>query len=240
MLGETLPTMIVGVDDCGGGSLAGPITAAAVAAVAHMPRDSRGRLPTRLLNSWWPQVGGLQVMETKSAPARAHIKRVALAAPAALSEMGAAYGVGIVTPEERDLHGDRIATGMAMQRATAALRAEGVIWPPDLLVVDGDRGIPGVAVSQRCIPEADTISWHVALASCMAYYHRWQWIEQAVKHASWASGWRLTVHLGFATPDHVRSCEQAGMGYLTPIHVQRNVMSTMRRRAARRVARERR
>ena len=223
-------TRIVGVDDSGGGSLAGPITACAFYAPARVGRSEHGHLTNELLTSWRPP--GSELVQDCKRLRRGEMKRAARWLREFMENGGGTHCVGMVSAEERRNTGDRVATGTAMARALRGLRAllepDGD-WPPDLLVVDGSLGIPGISMPQRRVVDADVNHWHVSAASILAARARQEYME-GVK----GDGWRFGVHLGFATEDHAAALRAAVLrgDPLHSEHIPANVRRVVRKARA--------
>lgn len=213
-------TRIVGVDDSGNGSLAGPITACALYAPAMLGRSPHGHLTGEILRGWQPATE-VQISDSKLLR-RGELRRAATWLRDTMGTLQGAFHIGHVSAEERRAYGDRRATGMAMARAVRGLREQlepSGDWPPDVLLVDGSTGIPGIALPQRRLVGADRQYWHVSAASILATRARQAYMEDI------GGGWRFGVHLGYATEEHaaqIRSTLAQG-GTLHPEHIPANL-----------------
>ena len=130
--------VVAGCDEAGRGCLAGPVVAAAVV------------LPEGALLPGIDDSKKLTPAEREALVPT--IRRVALA-----------VGVGQCSPAEVDALNVLWAAMEAMRRAVEAL---GVA--PDMLLVDGNRSIPGAPCAQETVVRGDGISLSIAAASVVA------------------------------------------------------------------------
>jgi ribonuclease HII len=160
---------VVGVDEAGRGCLAGPVVAAAVV----LPPEAS--LP------------GLDDSKRLTAEARA-------ALVPAIRREALAVGVGTCSPEEIDRLNVLWASLEAMRRAVLALPL-----PPDVVLVDGNHGIPELPWAQEALVKGDVRSLSVAAASVVAKVTRDRLMEAL--HVEYpAYGW--DGHKGYPTATH--------------------------------------
>lgn len=85
---------------------------------------------------------------------------------------------------------------------------------PELLLVDGNQKVPGIAVRQHCVIGGDRVSKTIAAASLVAKVWRDQFmIEQAKRYP----GYGFEVHKGYGTAKHWEALERLGP---CPLHRQ--------------------
>lgn len=180
-------TRLVGVDEVGRGPLAGPVVAAAVVLPARhriVGLDDSKRLTA----------------DTRDALAR-EIRRVALAC-----------AVAEVCAQDID-RGDILRSALrAMAVAVRGVLAQlGDAFRPDLVLVDGNQGIP-IALPQRTIVGGDHYSETIAAASIVAKVHRDAVMQ--VHDACWPE-YGFARHMGYGTREHRAALRQFGP---CPIH----------------------
>ena len=175
--------ILVGVDEAGRGPLAGPVVAAAVAlapkggCLLRGVRDSKALSPSRRLELF------------------AAIRRHALG-----------VGVGWASPVEIDRHNILQASLLAMRRAV--LRLRDLADPAAVLVVvDGNRAIPGLPFPQKPLVRGDAFSQAVAGASIVAKVVRDRWmglLHQKFPH------YGFSIHKGYGTAEHLKALDRFG------------------------------
>jgi len=173
---------LLGVDEAGRGSLAGPVVAGALI----LP-ENHGIL-------------GLKDSKRLCASAREslfeQITRVALA-----------YGIGEAQVSEIDELGILKATLLAMRRAVdIALSKFG--RDVALVVVDGKVPIPGLKVSQKTWVKGDCLSMNVAGASILAKVYRDKLMREA---DNVYKGYGFASHKGYATKAHLDAMRRLGI-----------------------------
>jgi ribonuclease HII len=160
---------VAGLDEAGRGCLAGPVVAAAVI----LPPDAH--LP------------GLDDSKALAAAARdellPRIEREALA-----------IGVGACSPAEIDALNILWASMEAMRRAAA-----GLALPPEVLLVDGNRGLPAPPCPQETVVRGDARSLSIAAASVVAKVTRDRLMETLDAEFP-VYGWAR--HKGYPTAAH--------------------------------------
>ncbi len=174
---------VAGLDEAGRGCLAGPVVAAAVvlAPGTEIPGlDDSKRLSPRARQSLVPV-----------------IRRRALA-----------VGVGACSPAEVDRLNVLWASMEAMRRAALALAApDGTPLVPDVLLVDGNREIPGVPWPQETVVKGDAKSLSIAAASVIAKTTR-DAVMVDLDAAFPVYGW--AGHKGYPTAAHYAALAEHG------------------------------
>lgn len=174
--------LIAGVDEAGRGPIAGPVVAAAVI----FPKDC----------SFIP------VNDSKKLSADQRERLTFLIVQQALS-----VGVGVVPQAEIDRLNILQATCKAMRLALNKLKVL-----PDLVLVDGNRTIPGVAYPQFAVVKGDARSASIAAASIIAKVVRDQIMLLLDQQYPWFG---FGQHKGYATKAHMDAISAYG---LSPIH----------------------
>ncbi len=186
---------VIGTDEVGRGPLAGPVVAAAV-----VLRDG-ARLP------------GLD-----DSKALTQSRREALVIPIRKGALAWAVVEGSVAKiAELNILGASLwAMQEAVERCWRHLEAqsEDTRGPmPKLLLVDGNRTLPGlVRPGQRAIVKGDSRSRAIAAASILAKVYR---DRLMVKLDAQYPGYGLAGHKGYPAPAHLRALNELGP---TPIH----------------------
>ncbi len=176
---------VVGTDEVGRGPLAGPVVAAAV-----LLADG-ARLP------------GLDDSKKLSAA-----QREALVPE--IERQAVAFSVVECSVEEiteRNILGASMwAMHQAVSHVCAAARDQGV--PPALVLVDGNRPIPGLeGPPQRAVVKGDSRSRAIAAASVLAKVHR---DRLMVAMAAEFPGYGFAGHKGYPTPKHLAALRALG------------------------------
>ena len=174
---------VAGVDECGRGSLFGPVVAAAVV----------------LPSSWClrrPPVWARKINDSK------------LLQPTKRMELGAlllseaeALGIGMASSAEIDERNIFWASQMAMKRAV-----ENLSRPVDVLLVDG-FALKDVEYRQMGIPQGDRTCMSIAAASIVAKVFR-DGLMDAFDAVY--GGYGLTRNKGYGTEEHLRSLRARG------------------------------
>ncbi len=175
---------VAGVDEAGRGAWAGPVFAAAVI----LPADE----------SILAALAGVNDSKKLSAAQRAGARRV-------IAELSVAWAVGVSSNGEIDALGILPATRLAMMRAVAALRVA-----PDALLIDAVN-LPGLALRQKSINFADSISVSVAAASIMAKTSRDMLMGEVDAQLP---GYGFGVHKGYGTRAHALALAAHGVTWL--------------------------
>lgn len=114
------------------------------------------------------------------------------------------WSVGWAGPREVDRYNILQATFLAMRRALLRL---GPADPASLIVVDGNRVVPGVKAPQCAVVSGDDRSLSVACASVVAKVVRDRWLRAlARRHPEYG----FEKHKGYGTADHMRAIERVG------------------------------
>jgi ribonuclease HII len=173
---------VVGLDEVGRGTWAGPVTAAAVC----LP-DGQMELP-HLLEG---------VMDSKQVRAAERERLVAHIRAAAL-----ACGVGSASSAEVDALGIVPATRLAMRRALAEAGLQ-----PDFLLLDAMRWPEMAHVPQQSIIRGDSLSLSIAAASILAKVWRDAYMrEMDTRYPNYG----FAAHKGYGTAAHRAALEQHG------------------------------
>jgi ribonuclease HII len=163
-------TTVAGVDEAGRGPLAGPVVAAAVMLAPG------GR---------WD---GLDDSKQVAPETREELfARV-------LSE-ARAFSWSVIGPRRIDRSNILRASLEAMRRAVARLTPA-----PDLVLVDGDRPVPGLACAQRTIVDGDARLISIAAASVVAKVVRDRIMSRLDR--VWPQ-YGFARHKGYGTPEHL-------------------------------------
>ncbi len=171
-----------GVDEAGRGPLCGPVYAAAVILDPLRPID------------------GLNDSKKLSEK-----KREALAP--LIRERALAWAVGIATVEEIDRLNILHATMLAMRRAV-----EGLVVPPDQVLIDGNRVPPGLTVPARAIVGGDASEAAISAASILAKTGR---DHEMMALAALYPQYGIAKHKGYPTAEHLAALRIHGP---SPIH----------------------
>lgn len=171
-----------GVDEAGRGPLCGPVYAAAVILDPSRPID------------------GLNDSKKLSEK-----KREALAP--LIRERALAWAIGIATVEEIDRLNILHATMLAMRRAV-----EGLVVPPDQVLIDGNRVPPGLAVPARAIVGGDASEAAISAASILAKTGR---DHEMMALAALYPQYGIAKHKGYPTAEHLAALRIHGP---SPIH----------------------
>lgn len=180
--------LLVGVDEVGRGCLAGPVVACALVCPPQPPKALRGVTDCKLL-----------------APEQR------LAFGRALRRERLLFCLGWASVEEIDrlniLHASLLAMRRALERLGARLSLDQA-----LVLVDGNRAVPGFKGAQRAVVSGDRKSFAVACASVAAKTARDRWMRRwDARHP----GYGLAENKGYGTPSHLAALERLGP---TPLH----------------------
>ena len=177
---------LVGVDEAGRGPLAGPVVAACVA------------LPATPL----PELVEVRDSKRLSPAKRGELFRV-------IRRKALGVGVGWALSGEIDERNILKATLSSMARALGRVD----LSPSDLLVViDGDRRVPGLSCRQEALVQGDAYSLSIASASIVAKFVRDRWMSVLDRRYP---GYGFCRNMGYGTEEHFKALERLGP---CPIH----------------------
>jgi len=140
---------VIGLDEVGRGCLAGPVVAAAVELPELDPDSQAGRSLSKLNDS-----------KLLAAEERLHLSSI-------IKEI-AVYAVAEASVEEIDSINILQASLLAMKRARQSIASVS----PAVLLVDGNKRIPGLGDRQLTVVKGDSKSASIAAASIIAKVHR--------------------------------------------------------------------
>jgi ribonuclease HII len=184
--------IVAGVDEAGRGPLAGPVVAAAVVL------DPR---------SGWDGMNDSKKLAPEA--------REALYAR--VLQQARAFAWAVVGPRAIDAINIRRASLEAMRRAVTRLALA-----PDLVLVDGNDRVPGLACRQEAVISGDAHLLSVAAASVVAKVVRDRIMERL--DSVWPD-YGFARHKGYGTPEHLAALSRLGPCPLhrfsfTPVRVQ--------------------
>jgi ribonuclease HII len=168
---------VAGVDEAGRGPLAGPVVAAAVVLDASLEWD-----------------GFDDSKQLSAAKREMHYARV-------LSQ-ARAFAWCVIGPRAIDRDNIRRATLGAMARAVARLRVA-----PELVLVDGNDTVPGLACEQRFVIDGDATCLSIAAASMVAKVVRDRIMERLDRVYPL---YGYARHKGYGTPEHLEALREHG------------------------------
>lgn len=174
--------LIAGVDEAGRGPLAGPVVAAAVILDPNDP------------------ITGLRDSKKLSANRRTALTRC-------IREQALAFAVGIVHEQDIDRENILKATLVAMRQAV-----EGLPKVPNTVLVDGNRGIPGLNLPQETIIKGDQLIPAISAASILAKTTRDAMMSS---YAVLFPQYQFERNAGYGTRAHMDALEKQGR---CPIH----------------------
>jgi len=189
---------VAGVDEAGRGPLAGPVVAAAVVLDARCGWD------------------GVNDSKKLAPDAREAIY-------ARVLQDARAFAWAVVGPRTIDVLNIRRASLEAMRRAIVRLPLA-----PDLVLVDGNDRVPGLACRQEAVISGDRHLLSVAAASVVAKVVRDRIMERL--DGVWPD-YGFARHKGYGTPEHLAALERYGPCPLhrfsfAPVRVQRLALFT--------------
>jgi len=174
--------LIAGLDEAGRGSLAGPVTAAAVI----LPLDSVDRINDLA-----------KVNDSKQLSAKSRLEQFELITANALT-----YGIGFCTAETIDEFGIISATKMAMKKALDQLNPAAFF-----LLIDGRIRLKSPALPQESIIRGDSKCLSIAAASILAKVSRDRYMITLDKQLS---GYGLAQNKGYGTAYHLEAIKRLG------------------------------
>lgn len=174
--------MICGLDEAGRGPLAGPVVASAV-----------------LLDPFQKIIGLDDSKKLSEAKREKYFKEI--------KENAIAVGIGIVKNDIIDKINIQQASFKAMEKAIKELNFE-----PDYLLVDGNKKIPKINISQKAVIDGDEKVNSIAAASIIAKVTRDRIIENYDKKYP---EYGFKSNKGYGTQEHIEALKEYGP---TPIH----------------------
>lgn len=171
--------LVAGVDEAGRGPLAGPV----VACACILPKNHG--------------VEGINDSKQLNADKRHEIFQQLIAH----SEV--VYGVGVVEVHEIDRINILQATFQAMRIAIAALKKT-----PDFVLVDGNKHIPKLEITQRAIIDGDALSESIAAASIIAKETRDEMMKKL--HQKFPN-YGFDHNMGYGTKEHLQALKDYGI-----------------------------
>jgi ribonuclease HII len=174
-------TNIMGFDEAGRGTWAGPVAAGAVS--LPLERKDLSKVLTGVRDS-------KQMTPRQRAQLVDRIKEIALA-----------WGVGSASSGEIDEFGIVKATKLAMQRAYQMAN-----FRPDCILLDS-LAWPEMNIPQICLVKGDTLSLSIAAASVIAKVWRDEHMRQLDQQYP---QYQFAAHKGYGTAKHLAALEQYG------------------------------
>lgn len=172
---------IMGFDEAGRGTWAGPVAAGAVCLPLGRKDLSKALQGVR---------------DSKQMTPRQRTQLVAK-----IKEIALAWGVGSASSVEIDQHGIVAATKLAMRRAF-----EMANFQPDCLLLDS-LAWPEMHIPQICIVKGDTLSLSIAAASVIAKVWRDEHMLELDQHYP---NYHFAVHKGYGTAKHQAALREHG------------------------------
>ena len=173
---------VIGVDEVGRGTWAGPVAAGAVC----LPYE-RTDLPTVLEG----------VRDSKQMTPHQRESLVAR-----IKETAVAWGIGSATSAEIDAFGIVPATRLAMERAIEAANIQ-----PDYLLLDSIKWLDPKRIPYQSIVRGDTLSLSIASASVLAKVWRDDYMRQLDKSYP---VYHFAQHKGYGTAKHIAALHEHG------------------------------
>ena len=170
-------TTVAGVDEAGRGPLAGPVVAAAVVLA--------------------PDRGWVGLDDSKKVPPETREEIFAR-----VMQEARAFSWAVIGPRAIDRSNILRASLEAMRRAVGRLRVA-----PDLVLVDGNHPVPGLACEQRTIVDGDARLLSIAAASVVAKVVRDRIMGRLDR--VWPR-YGFARHKGYATPEHLAALASHG------------------------------
>ena len=192
---------MIGCDEAGRGSLAGPV----VAAVCVLDPKSIG--PNRTPDKWYSRVRDSKAIPEGEREILAKI----------IKGNAIAWGVGTVSEREIDEINIHNASLLAMRKAV-----ENMFSKPGrnkisrsqnfVILVDGRFEIPDIECGQKCIIKGDTKSLSIAAASIIAKVHRDAIMKKLGRQFP---KYGFERHKGYPTLEHRKAIQKLG---ITKVH----------------------
>ncbi len=189
---------VIGCDEVGRGSLAGPVVAAAVCFDAA----NEGFLDRH--HEW--------LKEIRDSKELAPVKRSTLAR--LIEQYSLGWGIGAVSPTIIDRINIHQATLRAMRLAVLDLahKVSFETSKENFIFVDGRFIIPGLNLDQEALINGDSLVISISAASIVAKVYR---DGLMVKLHKKFPGYNLARHKGYGTFEHIEALKRQG---LSPIH----------------------
>ncbi len=175
---------VIGVDEVGRGSLAGPVVSCAVLLnkkiknnVLHEEIDDSKKIPQKQRATLSKQIEGIAII-----------------------------GIGWASSSEIDQLNILEATMLAMQRAIFSLRKQ-IILDPDYILIDGNK-VPRLDFPSKAIVRGDEKSISIAAASIVAKSKRDAFMTSLSKLYP-CYGWEKNA--GYGTREHLAAIEREGI-----------------------------
>lgn len=175
---------VIGVDEVGMGCLAGPVVVCAVAISEQFYRTAGRTLP---------KIRDSKLLSEKQ---RDSLIDTLVRMP------GLAYRVTLCRPTTVDRLNIYQAARRAMQQSIRKLNT-----PDPFVLVDGNKPIAGLSVSQKAIVKGDRDVWVIACASIIAKVFR---DRMMVRYAKRYPGYGFEIHKGYGTPVHLARLAELG------------------------------
>lgn len=177
---------VIGTDEVGRGALCGPVIAAAV----YLPADHG--------------IVGIKDSKKLSAASRAYLcEKLINTVPCAWHAVD-----NKVIDEINILNATLMAMKLAVEKLIFKLK-----FVPDRLIIDGDKLLPGYAMTEQvAIPKADNLYEVVSAASIVAKHIR---DSLMIEMATVYPGYGIEQHKGYGTALHKQKIAELGP---TPIH----------------------
>lgn len=189
-------SIIIGVDEVGLGSVAGPVVAGAVAWHENLGRTSI---------QWGRKKKLIQLNDSKklNASQRKVFNK--------FIKENANYGIGEVSVQKINEVNIHQAAMLAMQLAVEAVLNQ-IDQTYDEIIIDGQYLIPGIKFPQRAIVKADTMIPAVMAASIIAKVYRDNLMDELhIKYPKYC----FNSNKGYQSKQHIEAIQKYG---LTPIH----------------------
>jgi ribonuclease HII len=176
---------VIGIDEVGMGCLAGPVVVCSVAVTAKFCKENFARL------------AGIRDSKLLSESQREKFADTLLATP------GFRYQLSLCHPATIDRLNIYQAARHAMRRSIGKLAQGDKVY----VLVDGNKKIMGLELSQEAIIKGDQKIFTIACASVIAKVYR---DRMMVRYAKKYPGYSFEIHKGYGTPAHLASLTRLG------------------------------
>lgn len=184
-------TVVVGIDEVGRGSFAGPLVVVAAAFLIQGDWDPASKCPTPGVKDSKKYTG--------------HKSRSVVAEALRSCETLLAAGCGQIEAEEINRIGMGKAMKLAISNAVSGVEREGVL--PDLILLDGNERVPNWRGLQKNTPKADNLWWPVSAASVLAKVYR---DGLMIAAADEFPEYDFANNMGYGTPKHIDALRKIG------------------------------